>query len=388
MAQIINKFNQGGTTSSSINRQFTPEFVTKAVAEMAPRKRFFSQRSNPIAMPKNYGDTLTKEVRLPILHKDNMVDANIDAANATVAQNYFFVLNSDGTIHTTYDVADYAVQNKLTLDAARTAVNSAAVTVANSIGGKVKTSAGYLLNGKAAYAVAANALADDKAAQAASDAQTAQQEEEKGGIPGWIWILLAAAAAFFLFRKFGAKKKLANNPYAPNNAGHTAPFGQQTAAPRTSNDSTNIFGQSVGGSAATQAPFGAASTQSGNQLPDGTEPAAFLRVARQRFNHIQSMNTASNIAEIQRYLTPDLYQSMYSDIMANQDQDVAEFSNLNAMVIDSATENGQYIVSVRFTGTVSEDLNSLPQPFTEIWHFVKPAGSHQDWLVAGIQQEG
>lgn len=237
--------------------------------------------------------------------------------------------------------------------------------------------------GAAVGAVAANALADDKAA---SEAQT-QQEEEKGGIPGWIWILLAAAVAFFLFRKFGAKKKLTNNPYAPNNAGNTAPFGQQTAAPRTSNDSTNIFGQSVGGSAATQAPFGAASTQSGNQLPDGTEPAAFLRVARQRFNHIQSMNTASNIAEIQRYLTPDLYQSMYNDIMANQDQDVAEFSNLNAMVVDSATENGQYIVSVRFTGTVSEDLNSLPQPFTEIWHFIKPAGSNQDWLVAGIQQE-
>lgn len=238
--------------------------------------------------------------------------------------------------------------------------------------------------GAAVGAVATNALADDKAA---SEAQT-QQEEEKGGIPGWIWILLAAAVAFFLFRKFGAKKKLAtNNPYAPNNAGNTAPFGQQTAAPRSSNDSTNIFGQSVGGSAATQAPFGAASTQSGNKLPDGTEPAAFLRVARQRFNHIQSMNTASNIAEIQRYLTPDLYQSMYNYIMANQDQDVAEFSNLNAMVVDSATENGQYVVSVRFTGTVSEDLNSLPQPFTEIWHFVKSAGSNQDWLVAGIQQE-
>ncbi|MDD2940817.1 MAG: Tim44-like domain-containing protein, partial [Acinetobacter harbinensis] len=119
----------------------------------------------------------------------------------------------------------------------------------------------------------------------------------------------------------------------------------------------------------------------------GTEPAAFLRVARQRFNHIQSMNTASNIAEIQRYLTPDLYQSMYNDIMTNQDQDVAEFSNLNAMVVDSANENGQYVVSVRFTGTVSEDLNSLPQPFAEVWHFTKPAGSNQDWLVAGIQQE-
>ena len=60
---------------------------------------------------------------------------------------------------------------------------------------------------------------------------------------------------------------------------------------------------------------------------------------------------------------------------------------IGTLVIDSATENGQYIVSVRFTGTVSEDLNSLPQPFTEIWHFVKLTGSNQDWLVAGIQQE-
>ena len=237
--------------------------------------------------------------------------------------------------------------------------------------------------GAAIGAVAANALADD------NSASQAQAQEEKGGIPSWIWILLAAAVAFFIFRKMGAKKKVTPNPYAPNNGSTQAPFGQQ-AAPRTSNDNSNIFGQSVGGSAAApqnNAPFGAAYTNSGSQLPDGTEPAAFLRIARQRFNHIQSMNTASNISEIQRYLTPDLYQSMYQDIMANQDQDVAEFSNLNAMVTDSATENSQYVVSVRFTGTVSEDLNSLPQPFAEVWHFVKPAGSTQDWLVAGIQQE-
>ncbi|MFA3084374.1 Tim44 domain-containing protein [Acinetobacter pittii] len=244
--------------------------------------------------------------------------------------------------------------------------------------------------GAAVGAVAANALADDKPTSTEQQATQAQaQEEKKGGIPGWIWVLLAAALAFFVFRKLGSKKKLAgNNPYAPNSNGQN-PFGRSAApqaAPRNAGDNTNIFGQSVGGGAATQAPFGGVTTSNGNQLPDGSEPAAFLRIARQRFNHIQSMNTASNIEEIRRYLTPELYSSMYNDIMENQDQDVAEFSNLNAMVVDSATENGQYVVSVRFTGTVSEDLNSLPQPFTEIWHFVKPAGSQQDWVVAGIQQ--
>ena len=244
--------------------------------------------------------------------------------------------------------------------------------------------------GAAVGAVAANALADDKN-PTATEQQTAEQaqQEEKGGIPSWLWVLLAAVIAFFVFRKLGAKKKLAaNNPYAPNNGGQNN-FGRQTppqANAHQTGHNTNIFGQSVAGGAATQAPFGGASMSNGNQLPDGTEPAAFLRVARQRFNHIQSVNSASNVEEIRRYLTPELFNSMYQDIMANQDQDVAEFSNLNAMVADTATENGQYVVSVRFTGTVSEDLNSLPQPFTEIWHFVKPAGSQQDWVVAGIQQ--
>src|SRR5690606_15173550 len=67
--------------------------------------------------------------------------------------------------------------------------------------------------GAAVGAVAANALADDKEVQAASEAQAAQQQqEEKGGIPGWIWILLAAAVAFFIFRKMSVKKKVASNP--------------------------------------------------------------------------------------------------------------------------------------------------------------------------------
>ncbi|MBF7681967.1 Tim44 domain-containing protein [Acinetobacter sp. B5B] len=259
--------------------------------------------------------------------------------------------------------------------------------------------------GAAVGAIAANALADDKTSshqnannQATASAsqpaevkqepvqQAQQPEEKKSGIPSWIWLILIAGAAFFIFRKMGAKKKLEankSNPYAPNSGGTaTPPFGQNTA----SNSNSNIYGQSVGGSTNNQqqAPF---STNNNSTLPDGTEQSAFLRVARQRFNHIQSMNTASNIEEIRRYLTNDLYNSMHQDIMANRDQDVAEFQNLNAELADAATENGQYVASVRFSGLVSEDLNSTAQPFTEVWHFVKGTNGQQDWLVAGIQVE-
>ena len=246
--------------------------------------------------------------------------------------------------------------------------------------------------GAAVGAVAANAMADDD-----RQSNPTQQEEEKSGF-SWIWLLLIAGIAFFLFRKFTAKKQqLAGNsanPYAPNNHGNgqartqSAPAQSPFQKQNTPSGNTNIFGQPLnGGSANAQAtpsaPFGA-TMNSGNALPDGTEPATFLRFARQRFNHIQAMNSGSNIDEIRKYFTTDMYQQMHQEIANNHD--VAEFSNLTANVVEQATENGQYVVSVRFTGTVSEDLNSLPQPFTEIWHFVKTENSLADWLVAGIQQ--
>ncbi|KAA8731182.1 Tim44 domain-containing protein [Acinetobacter qingfengensis] len=248
--------------------------------------------------------------------------------------------------------------------------------------------------GAAIGAVAANAMADDHNQSASNTPTSAAQqqaaEQEKSGGFNWLWLIVLAAAAFFIFRKFAAKKQTAGtNPYAPNNSGTTrnqspaTPFGQSPQNSAGSN--TNIFGQPVNaGQAPVQAPFGGATTNSGNQLPDGTEPATFLRFARQRFNHIQSMNNPNNIEEIKKYFTPEMYQAIYADVANNTD--VAEFSNLTANIVEQNTENGQYVVSVRFTGTVSEDLNTLPQPFTEIWHFVKAINSQTEWLVAGIQQ--
>lgn len=242
--------------------------------------------------------------------------------------------------------------------------------------------------GAAVGAVAANAMANDRDPATSPDAATAQQQnaqaaqtEPKSSF-NWFWIAILAIGAFFLFRRFSAKKASATgNPFAPNSAG---PFGRNTTTPAptsrpfsTGGDNTNIFGQSVGTTA------GGAYSASGQQLPDGTEPAAFLRQARAKFLHLQSMNSASNIEEVRRYFTPEMYTAIREDILSNDD--LAEFPQLNAMVVDSGNDNGQYFASVQFNGTVSESVHAQAVPFTEIWHFVKPA-NNSEWLVAGIQQ--
>jgi predicted lipid-binding transport protein (Tim44 family) len=238
------------------------------------------------------------------------------------------------------------------------------------------------------HASSANANTAQQPNQAGngSGAWNQAEQPQKSGFP-WFWLILLAGVGYFVYRRFAAKKNtLATNSAAPSPFG----FGNNTQPNNTqpSGSNTNIFGQPVGGgSSPSNSGFGSASpfTSNGQTLPDGTEYAAFLRQARATFLHMQTMNSSSNLDELRRYFTPDMFNSIQSDIANNHD--TAEFPTLNAQIVDRAQENGQYVTSVLYSGTVSEDLNSAPVPFSETWHFVQPIDStDRKWLVAGIQQ--
>jgi hypothetical protein len=180
----------------------------------------------------------------------------------------------------------------------------------------------------------------------------------------WFWLILLAGLGYFIYRRFAAKKAAAA-AYAP----YRTP--QQPFVP-TPNPSDSM------GGFAPASPFLGTDT-----LPDGMTKAAFLRMARANFLHLQTMNNSSHIEELRRYFTPEMYQQVRDEVMNNHD--TAEFPQLNAQVIDSSTEGTQHIASVRFSGMVSESLDAPAVPFNETWHFVKDLQG-TDWLVAGIQQ--
>jgi len=129
MADLMSKFNEGGLTSTDIEREFHPEFVSKAVVEMPRRKVFFSKHNNYESMMENHGDTLTKVVHIPMLHKDNLSDANIDANTATLLKGVYKVIEkATGNVDSVYDVEEYVV--KADLDAALAANDNVAVETA------------------------------------------------------------------------------------------------------------------------------------------------------------------------------------------------------------------------------------------------------------------
>ena len=85
-----------------------------------------------------------------------------------------------------------------------------------------------------------------------------------------------------------------------------------------------------------------------------------------------------------RFTTPQMYASIQHDLLERGSQPQRpEVLQLDASVVDVATENGEQIVSVRFWGLVREASERAAEDFDEIWHLAR---SGDGWLIAGIQQ--
>lgn len=141
-----------------------------------------------------------------------------------------------------------------------------------------------------------------------------------------------------------------------------------------------------------------------DKMPDGIETIYFLRQAKGMFLHIQSMNNSENIEEIRKYMVSELFDSVKNDVANNSS--IADFPVLDCQLIEclplSAKDSDTLdtnqltkpwnmeeplVASVKFSGTVSDDPTQKPEPFGEIWNFIKSSATNGKWLVAGIQQE-
>ncbi len=139
----------------------------------------------------------------------------------------------------------------------------------------------------------------------------------------------------------------------------------------------------AGGSAAPVA----AVTSGGGNIPAGFDVEGFVRNAKVNFIRLQAANDAGNLDDIREFTSPEMFGEIKMGMAergnAKQETDVAQ---LNAEVIDVTEEAARYVVSVRFTGLISEERGAAPAPFDEIWHMTKPTDNSRGWVLAGIQQ--
>ena len=130
-----------------------------------------------------------------------------------------------------------------------------------------------------------------------------------------------------------------------------------------------------------------AATAQPSAIPADFDTAGFARNATQQFLALQSANDARDLQRLRDYLTPEMFEEVRAELESRGDaaQDTQVFG-LNAQVLEVVEEGDRYIVSVRFTGSVRDQLHADTEDLDEVWYLTKPRTGFGGWVVAGIQQ--
>ena len=91
--------------------------------------------------------------------------------------------------------------------------------------------------------------------------------------------------------------------------------------------------------------------------------------------------------DIKSFTSPELFAEIQIQFEERgRTKQITDVAQLDAAVLEVVTEGEQHIVSVHFSGLISEEPGAAPAPFGEIWHLTKPVDDSRGWQVAGIQQ--
>jgi predicted lipid-binding transport protein (Tim44 family) len=131
---------------------------------------------------------------------------------------------------------------------------------------------------------------------------------------------------------------------------------------------------------------GAPSAPSASRFPPGFDAVLFADQAKQQFRKLQAAYDNADRKALAEVMTPDMFAEVANDVAQRTSHEATVVDQLDAEVIDVATEGKQHWMSVRFTGTLREDGAMLGKPFEETWNLVKPIDGSSGWMLAGIQQ--
>jgi predicted lipid-binding transport protein (Tim44 family) len=195
--------------------------------------------------------------------------------------------------------------------------------------------------------------------------------------------LTLALVALLAFVVIGwLMRRLRPAAQGPQLAGAGAPFGQGDVASRTEQ---GMARQAFGGTAPSSAPSGPTSSAAAPSAPADFDAAGFTRIAKMIFIRLQAANDAGNIEDLRKFTTPELFASLRLDIQERgQQPNQTDVMQLDAELVDTAQQDGQWIATVRFHGLIREEADQGAQPFNELWHLVKPVDGQGEWAIAGI----
>ncbi len=205
------------------------------------------------------------------------------------------------------------------------------------------------------------------------------------GFGDMMTMLLMAVVAFvairWLMSRMGGAARTAGGPQL---AGAGAPMGGMSA-PTPGQGAGAMAKAAFNAPQAVTPQGGSAPASAVSAVPAGFDAAAFERIAKMIFIRLQAANDEGNVEDLRKFTTPELFASLRLDLQERgglaQKTDVVQ---LDAELVDTAREDGQWVASVRFSGLIREEADAGALPFNELWHLVQPEDGSREWAIAGI----
>lgn len=125
------------------------------------------------------------------------------------------------------------------------------------------------------------------------------------------------------------------------------------------------------------------------QLTPGNWPdkESFLESAKTLFLQLQEASDTQNIEVLKEFTTPELFTLLRHDMLSRKEAfSETQVLTLAADLLAVEEDQGEYLASVRFSGSLREERNGPVEDFEEVWNWLKPVQGNSGWLLSGIQQ--
>lgn len=198
-------------------------------------------------------------------------------------------------------------------------------------------------------------------------------------------MLIFGLIAFLLFKLFASRRRQAAEATADHadaaGAMHRTSQSEasvqhfQAQAPTQSSFTPGNEGGSIIGSALSE------QAEHVSAAPSWFDEQSFLEAAKHNFVEVQKAWDKGDLAEIQSYCSPELFEQLRTHVQPNVNH--TEVDTLYAEIADMAVEGDDFIISIRFSGFIKEEGNL--HAFNEIWHLRRPADGSGNWEIMGIQ---
>jgi predicted lipid-binding transport protein (Tim44 family) len=193
-----------------------------------------------------------------------------------------------------------------------------------------------------------------------------------------VLILLVVAGIFFFLRRRAASA----TPAAATPSGYT-PTDMQT---RSTTSPDIAIGSRVGGSLMAQETANH-NVQSPSVMPAWFDEQAFVTQAKNWFVQLQAAWDKKDYTMLGAIVTPELLSELRAQREQQTENNITKVDEVFAQVVEFTKDNGQWVLTVRFNGYLSEQEGAFPHAFSEYWHLLRIGDAQGEWKLAGIQQD-